>query len=48
MDEAGTPYCITVDSETLQNMSVTIRYRDSMKQERVNPEDLKKLLKLKI
>jgi glycyl-tRNA synthetase len=48
MDEAGTPYCVTVDSETLQNMSVTIRYRDSMKQERVNPEDLKKLLKLKI
>jgi len=48
MDEAGTPYCVTVDSETLQNMTVTIRYRDSMKQERVNPEGVKKILKMEI
>jgi glycyl-tRNA synthetase len=34
-DEVGTPYCITVDSETLQNQTVTVRDRDSMVQERV-------------
>ena len=41
MDEAGTPFCVTVDSETLQNMTVTIRWRDSMVQERVNSDRLK-------
>ena len=41
MDEAGTPYCITVDNETLENNSVTIRQRDSMLQERVNIAKLK-------
>ena len=41
MDEAGTPYCITVDNETLENNSVTIRQRDSMKQERVDTAKLK-------
>ncbi len=35
MDEAGTPFCITVDSETLQNESVTLRHRDTLVQERV-------------
>lgn len=35
MDEAGTPFCITVDSETLENETVTIRDRDTMKQERL-------------
>jgi glycyl-tRNA synthetase len=34
-DEVGTPYCITVDSQTLQDQSVTVRDRDSMQQERV-------------
>ena len=34
-DEIGTPYCITVDFDTLQDSAVTIRERDSMKQERV-------------
>jgi glycyl-tRNA synthetase len=34
-DEAGTPYCITVDSQTLQDQTVTVRDRDSMKQERI-------------
>ncbi len=38
-DEAGTPYCITVDGETLQNGSVTIRDRDSLKQWRVKADD---------
>jgi glycyl-tRNA synthetase len=35
MDEAGTPYCVTIDSETLNDGSVTIRERDSMKQDRI-------------
>jgi glycyl-tRNA synthetase len=35
MDEVGTPYCVTVDSDTLADQTVTIRDRDSMAQERV-------------
>ncbi len=34
-DAIGTPYCITVDTETLENNTVTIRDRDTMKQERI-------------
>ncbi len=34
-DEVGTPFCVTVDSQTLQDQTVTIRERDSMQQERV-------------
>jgi len=34
-DEIGTPYCITIDFETLEDQAVTIRERDSMAQERV-------------
>lgn len=34
-DEAGTPFCITVDSQTLQDETVTIRDRDTMEQDRV-------------
>ena len=34
-DEAGTPYCITVDSQTLEDETVTVRDRDSMEQDRV-------------
>jgi glycyl-tRNA synthetase len=34
-DEAGTPFCVTVDSQTLQDQTVTVRERDSMAQERV-------------
>lgn len=39
-DEIGTPYGITVDSETLKNQSVTLRERDSMEQIRVNIDNL--------
>ena len=35
MDEVGTPYCITVDYETKEDKTVTIRFRDSMEQERI-------------
>jgi glycyl-tRNA synthetase len=34
-DEAGTPFCITVDTQTLEDNTVTVRERDSMEQERV-------------
>jgi glycyl-tRNA synthetase len=34
-DEAGTPYCVTVDHQTLEDKTVTIRWRDTGKQERV-------------
>ena len=39
-DEIGTPICITVDFETLENKSVTIRDRDTMEQKRLNPQEL--------
>jgi len=49
-DEAGTPFCITVDNETLENDTVTIRERDSMVQERVSTSNIVNYLneKLKI
>jgi glycyl-tRNA synthetase len=40
-DEAGTPFCITVDTQTLTDSTVTIRDRDSMEQERVNITQLR-------
>ncbi len=40
MDEIGTPYCVTVDSQTLEDDSVTIRERDSMDQTRVKTADV--------
>ncbi len=39
-DEAGTPYCITVDGQTLQDQTVTIRDRDSLEQWRVKTADV--------
>ncbi len=47
-DEIGTPYCITVDFESLEKEDVTIRDRDSMKQERVQISQLKDYLKNKL
>ncbi len=40
-DEIGTPFCLTIDFDTLEDNCVTIRDRDTMKQERVNISDLK-------
>ncbi len=39
-DEIGTPFCVTVDFDTLEDNTVTIRHRDSMEQERINIDDL--------
>ncbi len=47
-DAAGTPFCITVDHETLENRSVTLRYRDSMDQKRVDISELKEIIAAEI
>jgi glycyl-tRNA synthetase len=43
-DALGTPFCITVDHESLENQTVTIRHRDSMLQERIPIADIKSIL----
>ena len=43
-DEIGTPFCITVDFESLEDEAVTVRERDTMKQERIKIEELKSYL----
>jgi len=47
-DASGTPFCITVDDETLNNNTVTVRNRDTMKQEIINLNDLDKYIEEKI
>ena len=47
-DEVGTPVCITVDFESLDNETVTVRDRDSMKQERISLDGLSDYLQQKI
>ena len=43
-DAIGTPYCITIDHQTIEDDSFTIRDRDSMEQTRINTEDLKSIV----
>ena len=43
-DEVGTPYCVTVDSQSTQDQTVTVRDRDSMRQERVAGSQLRSYL----
>jgi glycyl-tRNA synthetase len=45
-DEIGTPFCVTIDFDTLQDEAVTIRQRDSTEQERVKIGDLPERLKV--
>ncbi len=47
-DEIGTPFCITVDFESLEKDDVTVRDRDTMKQKRIKIKDLSKFLAEKI
>jgi len=47
-DEAGTPFCITVDSQTLTDQTVTIRDRDTMEQDRINMDNIISELKTRI
>ncbi len=44
-DEAGTPFCVTVDFDGLDDDTVTIRYRDDMKQERVKVDQLETVIR---
>ena len=41
MDALGTPFCVTVDQQTKEDNTVTIRYRDSMQQERISIQQVK-------
>ncbi len=47
-DEIGTPFCVTVDFDSLEDGKVTVRDRDSMKQERISKDELLNYLKSKI
>ena len=47
-DEIGTPFCVTVDFETLTDKAVTVRDRDTMAQERVKIKELREYLKEKL
>jgi len=44
-DEIGTPYCITIDGNSLKNKDVTIRDRNTTKQIRIKISDLRETLK---
>ncbi len=47
-DEIGTPFCVTIDYQTKEDHTVTLRFRDSMEQVRVRVEDLVPLIKKSI
>jgi len=47
-DEIGTPYCITIDFDTLEKGDVTVRDRDTAQQERIKISDLEKFLEKKL
>ncbi|MCU1693397.1 MAG: glyQS, partial [Frankiales bacterium] len=47
-DEVGTPYCVTVDFDTLQDQAVTVRERDAMTQERVSLDQVERYLNDKL
>ena len=47
-DAVGTPYCVTVDYDSLKDNTVTIRFRDTMEQERVNISELNDIIADKV
>jgi glycyl-tRNA synthetase len=47
-DAIGTPYCVTVDHDSLNDGKVTLRFRDTMEQERVNISDLASIIEDKV
>jgi glycyl-tRNA synthetase len=47
-DANGTPFCITVDHDTLEDNTVTIRHRDTMEQKRVKIEELRDIIKQEV
>jgi glycyl-tRNA synthetase len=44
MDALGTPFCVTVDHQTKEDNTVTIRYRDSMLQERISADKVSEIV----
>lgn len=48
MDAIGTPFCVTVDHQTKEDNTVTIRYRDSMKQERISMQAIRNIVETEI
>jgi glycyl-tRNA synthetase len=47
-DANGTPFCITIDHDTLEDNSVTIRHRDTMEQKRVKIVELREIIKQEV
>ena len=47
-DANGTPFCITIDHDSIQDNSVTIRHRDTMEQQRVKIEELREIIKKEV
>ena len=48
MDAIGTPFCVTVDKQTQEDGTVTIRYRDTMKQERISVTQIREVVEKQI
>jgi len=48
MDALGTPFCVTVDHQTKDDGTVTLRYRDSMQQERIPASKVKEIVQQSI
>ncbi|HMD55298.1 MAG TPA: glycine--tRNA ligase [Phycisphaerae bacterium] len=44
MDEAGTPFCFTVDTQTLTDQTLTVRYRDTLQQERLHLDKVREFM----
>ena len=47
-DALGTPFCITVDHQTLEDQTITVRYRDTMNQERISLTDISKKIQSEV
>ena len=47
-DALGTPFCITVDHQTLEDKTITVRYRDTMNQERISLKDVSKKIQSEV
>ena len=47
-DALGTPFCITIDHQTLEDQTITVRYRDTMNQERISLKDVSKKIQSEV
>ena len=47
-DAIGTPFCVTIDHQTLEDETVTLRYRDTMEQERIKIDQLNSIISKKV